>query len=469
MKTFTLRLGLIALVMVLGSCATTRNQRFVEIDTMARDGDFAGAVARVEGERETLYPERDRVLFFLDSGMLHFYNRDFSRSIEQFNEAERLIEELFTVSISRAAATFLLNDNAQEYSGEDFEDIYLNVFKAVAFIEQGEMDAAFVEVRRINNKLNLLEDKYQGLAAQYSNTEDAAVDFEIGESRFFNSALARYLSLVMYRADGDPDGARIDWEQIQQAFVTQGNLYDFENPLTDAVLSPPEEGARLSVVAFTGEAPVKRAETLYVVTFDNEVEIVFASEDQTGSLIPEGYSRFYYPGVEGGFRFKFQLPRMELRGSDVERISVLADGQPVGELGMLENLEQIALDTFQVKEPLIFLKTVTRTIVKGIVAERSKQAMEDAALDSGSVAGLAAGLLGSIATDVAVDASEQADLRVSRYFPAYAYVGEWDLPEGTPEITIEYHGSGGVLHRDVIGPVDIRRNGLNVVSSFYNN
>lgn len=460
-------LALLAGTVLLSSCMTTRNSRFVEADAAARAGDFATAVTEVEENRDDLYSDRDQVLFYLDSGMLNFYDRRYEASIGRFQEAERLIEEYFTRSVTQVAATFLLNDNAQNYSGEDFEDIYLNVFNAISFLESGNPEGAFVEVRRINNKLNLLEDKYQGLAAQYNQTDDAAVAFEPGESRFYNSALARYLSLVMYRADGDFDGARIDWQEMQEAFARQSNLYGFPMPLDETVIQP-VVGARLSVLAFTGEAPVKRAETLYILTFNDRVTVIYANEDEQGGLIPEGYASFYYPGVEEGYRFKFQLPRMVTRGSDVQRIRVVVDGQPIGELSMLESIEQVALDTFQIREPIIFLKTVTRTIIKGIAAERGKEGLQDAALNSGSTLGLVAGLIGSVATDVAVDASEQADVRVSRYFPAYAHVGEWVVEPGTREIEIEYYGSGGLLRVEEIGPVDVQAGGLNFVTSFHN-
>lgn len=457
-------------LLLLASCTTTRNARFTEIDAAASAGDFQQAVTRIEDERDSLYSPRDQVLYFLDSGMLYFYDRQYPAAIRQFQEAERLIEEYFTQSVSQVAATFLLNDNAQEYSGEDFEDIYLNVFNAVAFLQQGDVDGAFVEVRRINTKLNLLEDKYQGLAAGYNRSDDSAVAFETGESRFYNSALARYLSLILYRADRDYDGARIDWEEMQEAFARQSNLYDFPVPFDDAVAQrPPEDQARLSVLAFTGAAPVKRAETLYVVTFDNRVEIVTASESDAGELVPDGYLAFAYPGVEGGYRFKFQLPRMERRGSQVQRIRVVINGEPVGDLGMLEDIEEVAVDTFTVREPLIFLKTVTRTIVKGIAAERATDEMQEAGLNSGSALGLAAGLIGSIATDVAVDASEQADLRVSRYFPAFAYAGEWFLEPGSHSVEIEYYGSNGLIRVEQLGPVEVTRDGLNFVTSFHNN
>ncbi len=459
--------SIVGIFLVLSSCITTRNLKFVDIDEAAGKGDFATAVTDLEENSDSLYGNRDGVLYYLDSGMLHFYNRDYPVSIQRFEEAERLIEEYFTRSVSQAAASLLLNDNQIDYAGEDFEDIYLNVFKAVAFLEQNNPSAAFVEVRRINDKLNLLEDKYQGLAARYNQADDAAVEIQAGESRFYNSALARYLSLLMYRAEGNYDGARIDWEQMEQAFFQQSNLYPFENPFDRSIIERSDR-ARLSVLSFVGEAPIKRAETLYVITFDNRVEIIYAGEGDEGILVPEGYAGFYYPGVEGGYRFKFQLPRMEKRGSDVTRIRVVADGTPIGELSLLEDMERIAVDTFGIKKPITFLKTITRTIVKGIVAQKGKEQMQQAGQSSGSALGLAAGVIGSIATDVAVDASEQADLRVSRYFPAYAYVGEWEIDPGTYSISIEYYGSDGLLRVEELGPVTAGVRGMNLVSSFFN-
>lgn len=465
----TRRLGRLMVILaagvVLASC-TTINARFVEIDESAERGEYNEAVQKVESQNQELYKERDSLLYYLDSGVLHFYAGNYDQSIARLEEAERLIEELFTVSMSRAAATFLVNDTVQEYSGEDFEDIYSNVFKAVAFLEQGDEAGAFVEIRRIDNKLNLLEDKYVGLAEQYSRAEESEVEVSPGESRFYKSALARYLSLVMYRADGNYDSARIDYQEMVEAFQQQGNLYDFPIPFDESVAQPSQE-PRLSVVAFAGQAPLKRAETLRIITAANRVIITYETENRRGELIPEGLGSIYWPGIEEGYWFRFQLPRMELRGSDADRIVVLADGEPLGELAMIENIERIAQDTFQIKQPLIYIKTVTRAIVKGIVAERGKEGIQEAAASSGSVAGLVAGVVGTVAADVATEATEKADLRVSRYFPAHAYAGEWELSPGTYELAVEYYAGDDLLYRDQLGPVTVAEGGANLTTSVY--
>lgn len=210
---------------------------------------------------------------------------------------------------------------------------------------------------------------------------------------------------------------------------------------------------------------MKRADTLYVITLDNEV-VIRIEREVNGRMVEQDYDRFYWPNIKGGYRFKFQVPRMEMQGSQVDQIRVYANGQLLGQPALLEDMQRVALETFNVRLPIIYLKTVTRTIVKGIVAQEAKERMQSAGQSSGSTLGLIAGIVGSIATDIAVDASEQADLRSSRYFPAFAYVGEWQLPPGQHHIRVEYGGGKGQGFVDDLGMVEVRPSGLNLVTSY---
>lgn len=450
----------------LPSCVTTRNSLFVDVDAAAERGDFTGAAETLDRNADDVYRRRDTVLRHLDLGVLYHYAGDYSRSLRELQEAERLIEELFTRSVTQVAGTLIVNDTVEDYSGEDFEDIYLNVFNAVSYLELGDFDAAFVEVRRINTKLNLLQDKYVGLAAEYNRAGDSGGGFRAGNVRFHNSALARYLSMQLYRTDGDYDSARVDWNQIQNAFANQPDLYDFPLPLDDSVLEQPEQ-ARLSVLAFVGRAPLKRAEELTVVTSTDHVIVSYAGESDDGLLIPEGLAFVSVPGVEEGYRFVFQMPRMELRGTTVAAVNVLANGALVGQLNLLESLERVAQDTFQARLPIVYLRTVTRAVLKGIAAERAKEGLNNAAAEADSVAGALFGIIGSVAADVAVEASEVADLRTSRYFPSEAHVGEFLLEPGEYEIEVEYvAGNGTVLARKNRGIVPVTAGREHLVTSF---
>lgn len=439
----------------------TQKKPFAEIDEKIAHGDFASALAQVEAGKNKFYQEKDRVLYFLDVGMLHHYNGNFAESNEYLTQAEYAIEELFTKSISRGAASVMLNDNVLEYSGEDYEDVYLNLFKAINFLELGEFDAAFVEVRRINNKLSLLSDRYDQLAGEYNTSEEAEVEFKPGESRFHNSALARYMSMLMYRTEGNIDAARIDRNHISQAFDSQSQLYNFSKPELDSHLQFADQ-SKLNVMAFIGRGPDKKARTLYIHTEKDHIIIATTAEKPSGSQDLATLDVIRWPGVNEGYHFKFQLPVMELRSSNIERIRVTVDNKHTFELNKMENIERIAEDMFRRKEPLIYLKTITRAIVKGLLSERAKREM------TGAIGNPLLAFAARMATDAAVDATENADLRISRFFPAYAYVGELDLKPGVYDIKIDYlNRFGGVVHSDNYANFRINRNELNLVNTFY--
>jgi hypothetical protein len=69
----------------------------------------------------------------------------------------------------------------------------------------------------------------------------------------------------------------------------------------------------------------------------------------------------------------------------------------------------------------------------------------------------------SIGTQIYAEASEQADLRMSRYFPAKALVGGVTLDPGIYSYTIMYYGaSGSVIHQERFENVSIRAGALNL-------
>ncbi|HEQ71201.1 MAG TPA: hypothetical protein ENN69_01830, partial [Spirochaetia bacterium] len=129
----------LAALLLAVSCSSVMTQKgqFKSIDERIKRHDFSGALKDLEKAKKKYYEEKDRVMFYLDAGMLAHYSGDYEKSNEYLTRAEYAIEELYTASISKAAASLLLNDNALDYSGEDYEDIYLNVFKALNYLHLG--------------------------------------------------------------------------------------------------------------------------------------------------------------------------------------------------------------------------------------------------------------------------------------------------------------------------------------------
>ncbi len=105
------------------------------------------------------------MLYYLDLGMLHHYAGNYAKSNEFLQKAEYAIEELFTASVSKIATSLLLNDNALDYSGEDYEDIYLNIFKALNFIALGKETLLLWRLTTRPQTEYAAKDKYVNLAS----------------------------------------------------------------------------------------------------------------------------------------------------------------------------------------------------------------------------------------------------------------------------------------------------------------
>jgi hypothetical protein len=79
-------------------------------------------------------------------------------------------------------------------------------------------------------------------------------------------------------------------------------------------------------------------------------------------------------------------------------------------------------------------------------------------------AGLVLGLL-SIGTQVFAEASEKADLRISRYFPAKAYVGGITLDPGIYSYTITYYSGRQAVSSLRQENAEIRATGVNLAEA----
>ncbi|MBO4706375.1 MAG: hypothetical protein J5647_11615 [Spirochaetaceae bacterium] len=280
-------LPLLFAVLFLCSCATAD---FSNVDATVVRGDYSAARRAIDAQKDSLYSDTDKVLYNLDAGLLSHYSGDWNQSNKNFSEAEGLIEEYYSKSISQGVSSYFVNDLVVDYAGEDYEDIYTNFFMALNYIHLGKFEDAMVEIRRFDNKQKLLTTKY---ASQMEYAEN-----ELGSGysnvalQFQNSAAARYLSMLLYRANGQPDSAEVDRKLLLRAFSEQPSLYDFSVPsCVNDELSVPKGKARLNFVAFTGQAPIK-------------IEDV------------ERYD------VGDGVYCKIALPLMVDRGSSVSSISV---------------------------------------------------------------------------------------------------------------------------------------------------
>jgi hypothetical protein len=388
------------------SCASAP---FARVDGKLGDGDYSGSVALLEKEKRSLYKSRDTILYYLDKGILAHYAGLYKDSSDLLESGERAIEAAFTKSITQEIGTYLVNDTTRDYDGEDYEDIYINTFNALNYYHRGELEDAMVEIRRMSNKLQYLSAKYGAIITnlqQKALEEQAAIPpDENAPSQFSDSALARYIGMLFYRGAGRWDDARIDGERLRVAFANAPEVYRYSEPSSlGEELNIPSGMARLNVIAFGGLSPIKEEVTL---------------------RIPIPPARYV----------KIALPKLAPRPSEIRRIEVALDKGERFSLELLEDIEAVARETYKEKEKVIYLKTIIRATIKGAASS----VLEAAAADQDGSTSLILSIL-SLGAQVYAEASEQADLRISHYFPGKAYVGGINLMPGVYSFSVTYYG-----------------------------
>ena len=438
------------------SCASLRtNEEFYgEILFDLQNGNFNSAAEKVNlAELNSEYADKDRVLLYLDKGILFHYQDNFKESNKELDLAELSIEELYTKSISKGVFSFLLNDNALAYDGEVYEDLYINIFKSLNYIQLNDFDGAYVEIRRITNKLKELDIKLSEEVDQINSSEDKKFKIDPVSLDYYSNVLANYLSFIIYRAEGEYDNSRISLEKLNNAWDTYSDVYNFNKP--KAVLdSNINSSVYLNVLSFTGLSPIKEAVGARITTFNDYIVI----SDPTNYFIQP----IPIPGIKYGWNFKFSFPQLTAFPSEVKRIEVFADSASLGKLEMLENINNVAIKTFEANKSITFFKTITRALLKGIGT---------AALGR-SIKKEADGFLGDILVGIAnaaVDATENADLRSWRTIPGFCYVGEFELKEGSYDIEIRFYNQ---FNEQILSTIykdyKITR-GLNLVEAFHLN
>ena len=437
------------LILLIVSCQTNSGT-FRNIDYSINQGEFdRGVDSIIWGQQASppLYPARNAVSLHLDLGLLKHYAGRYNDSSWDLQEAERLIAEAFTRSISGEMTSYILNDNVKEYPGEDYEDIYINIFNALNYYHNNDLEGAMVEIRKLtlsSGKLDMLSRKYEGSRLSVGNwvlAQLRLIGIEVNPNmprgnpvNFSDSVLARYLGGLFYLGQGNMDSARIEFERIPAAFASNPRVYS--NPIPRAVSDAqnvPQGMARLNVIAFTGLSPVKtegRFDTFF--PFFNNFPLHFV---------------------------QLRLPILERRPSRINRLEVIVNGDIDGnrfELELLEDMGAVIEETFNARFGNMFLKTYVRVLLKYAAADIAATELENRHHPITA-------FMSALTARLGIAATEAADIRMSRFLPNKAYIGGINLEPGTYSVIINYYNGPRLIAGDEQRDIIVRANQLNLI------
>lgn len=129
---------------------------------------------------------RNRVLTFMERGMIHHTRGDYAKATTDWLEANAHIRDLDYLSVSESTTSLIINDTTQTYTGAPFERSLLHAFTALNYFALAEWHEAAVEARLIADGLESLNGFPDDPYSRYV----AGVAFEM--IRDFNGARLEY-------------------------------------------------------------------------------------------------------------------------------------------------------------------------------------------------------------------------------------------------------------------------------------
>lgn len=421
----------------LSGCAGPRKV-YTTVDDLNAKGDFAEARDYVEGHSKS-YGKRNRLLYLLDRGMFAFSTGEFREAITSFTEAEELMHELYTISLSQEATTFVINDNAAPYRGEDFESVMVNLFLALSYANLSEIDEALVEARKVDSKLTAINLQYAE-KEQNAYKEDPFVRllmgilYEMGQTRSdLNDAYISYsMALEGYESEYQRFGVSFPEPLVENlisvaSFMGRDELRKMLQRFPShsfVSLAQRREKAEVYVLHLNGRTPVKQEDVLVVPVPD-------------GHVVKVAFPRYEY------------IPS-RIVGSSLHALPDAGNQPFVAGFSLAEPIGGIAVENLQNRRLRIYAKTLARVTAKYLALRETERKVQK---EHGGLAGL----LTRVTGELLIFMSEQADLRSWRTLPAEIMISKITVPPGKYEIWSEcVDASGSFVQKVDLGSRDLK-------------
>ena len=436
--------------MLLAGCGPSVN-RYLLIESSLRAHDPKGADAIVQ-QAEKEYGEKSRVLYGMDRGMTLQLAGDYQQSNAVLEQAEEELDRLYTRKIRTESLAFMTNDTALFYEGDSYEQVLINVLKALNYAVLGEWQDALVEARRIDQRLNVLSDRTQE------------------KNAYRDDGFARYLSGILYESTGDVNNAFIAYRKAYETFdatrawshtavpsqlrkdllrtaealhFTQ-ELAEYQQLFPDSrweTSQALQQLAQVVVISYNGRAPRKEDQFLDLPISLDALQLVLLNRgfSQSNRQSNRGVDTVLY-GLNGRV-VRVALPRLVPQKTQVpvDRVSLIQDNGTRVALNteLVHNVTALADKALSERMAVITGKALARAATKFALAEATMRSAQQA---SGKDAGPWVGLLVGLLTKGLAVSSEEADKRSWQTLPDEIHLARVWVPPGRYQVQSQSDG-----------------------------
>lgn len=375
--------------------------------------------AKILDSQPQPYGPNNELLYLLDKGYVLHMTGDYPASIQAFEQAKHVFDDLYTKSLTKVATTWLVNDYSAPYRGEDFERVMINIFQALNYAASGNLEEALVEARDVDSVLSSINLQYK---AEQKNV-------------YREDAFARFLMGILYEAgmnNADYNDSYISYTKASQIYEKdyQSNYELFtpgilkENMLTMARFMGKEEfeeyREKFKDVEFKSLDEKNTMAEVYLIQYNGLVPIKL----QNNYLIPlpDGYvTKFAFP-VYYERQYDIQTSRLNARNDELGKTF-----QAETEVG--EDIGAIAKKNLEARRLCVMAKAALRPMAKYALERAGEGKVKEKAGDTAAVWYRTASSLYNVFT-------EQADLRSWQTLPAQIRIGRLLLKPGAYVLSV---------------------------------
>lgn len=422
-----LRLGLyFFLSLTISSCATYYQQN-IKFQSYILSGEIPKAKEIIEKDKSK--KNKNRVLYLLNKGWIEWISQNYNESNVSFEEADKVIDEQ-QKKMGLEALALIYNPSVKPYKPEDFEVVLLNYYKALNYLSLGKNKEALVEVRKINEKLNQLNDKYLDHKNRYQ--DDAFSHIVMGliydANREYNDAFIAYRNaLNVYENSYSKNFNLQAPEQLKKDLLRAAyrtgfmeELRFYEQKFNMKYEHQPNQGGELVFIWHNGLGPVKSEWSInFSKTSNNNGWVTFAN-DQYGLSFPIFIGDKNEKEKSGFAKLNFlriAFPKYMERKPVFTRAEISFDGKTYP-LEQAQDINGIAFKTLNDR--------MLREMGNSILRLATKKAIEAAARKENEDLGSAIGILNAL--------TEKADTRNWQTLPYNIFYTRVNLPEGDKNI-----------------------------------
>ncbi len=397
---------LAGMFLMLGGCASY-SQSFRPVEHNLLNNDPAAALAALEKQSHS---SRNMFLYDCNKAMLLRMLGKFRESNENIEKAKAIVKKDAAISVSEQASSFIINDATRTYIGTPIEQIMLNVYAALNYLQMNDLYGARVEIMQENLRLREL----------MQNDPDSPLSVD---------PFAQYLSGIIYEDLGEWSDAMIAYRKAYGAYKKHNALYSIAIP----------QQLKHALIRMTGKVGLYNERQRDEKEFNlplaknqkntgNTAQLVFIFNNGLAPMKRESSIHIMEP--ESGQMIRISLPYYEKRTTTVAyaRLYLQSAGlhmknkpEHIAKTENVEDISSLEIETLKSEMPAITARALARAVAKKKLSDKARKQN---------------GLVGLI-VNIAGVLTERADTRSWLTLPAEIQSARIKAPAGTYDAHVE--------------------------------